>query len=65
MDVMCKSPFLKPPAVHFSYTTNNGQVVAQQQVQLPITMNKFLQPKQVTDVSGVVILPNIVQSGYG
>mmetsp|Transcript_28079 Transcript_28079/g.53476 ORF Transcript_28079/g.53476 Transcript_28079/m.53476 type:complete len:1010 (+) Transcript_28079:139-3168(+) len=49
MDVMCKSPFLKPPAVHFSYTTNNGQVVAQQQVQLPITMNKFLQPKQVTD----------------
>eukprot|EP00854_Cymbomonas_tetramitiformis_P022291 gene22291-26892_t len=48
IDVACSAPFMEPPQLHFGYSTDTQQ--AQQQLRLPIVLNKFLQPLPVTDV---------------
>ncbi|KAK3274170.1 hypothetical protein CYMTET_17635 [Cymbomonas tetramitiformis] len=47
IDVACSAPFMEPPQLHFGYSTDTQQ--AQQQLRLPIVLNKFLQPLPVTD----------------
>ncbi|KAK3247659.1 hypothetical protein CYMTET_42846 [Cymbomonas tetramitiformis] len=48
IDVACSAPFMEPPQLHFGYSTDTQQ--AQQQLRLPIVLNKFLQPLPVTCV---------------
>mmetsp|Transcript_9050 Transcript_9050/g.10464 ORF Transcript_9050/g.10464 Transcript_9050/m.10464 type:complete len:298 (+) Transcript_9050:2-895(+) len=47
IDVGCVQPYMEPPALQFSYSSNGQQL--QQTVTLPIVLTKFLVPWQVTD----------------